>query len=221
MILFDVDGTLIRSNRLHHDAFLHAIKHVHHVDLDAKTHTPGLTDPIILAEFSREAGIKESVVESTISDLLQATTDYYVEHFKKGDSVLLPGVNSLLATLEKKGALLALLTGNVELIAQTKLSSLGVYGYFNSGGFGSDPHKTRGELVNFALTKAGYKNHRDSVYLVGDTPRDVLAGKEAGLSHIVGVATGSYTTEELGESGAETVLKDLTDEYKALQAFGY
>jgi len=44
--------------------------------------------------------------------------------------------------------------------------------------------------------------------LVGDTPRDVLAGRDGG-ARVVAVATGSDSVESLRAAGADVVLPDL------------
>jgi phosphoglycolate phosphatase-like HAD superfamily hydrolase len=49
---------------------------------------------------------------------------------------------------------------------------------------------------------------------VGDTPRDVTAGHGAGI-RVVGVATGSYSVEELEAADADWTLVDVTDGFPA------
>jgi phosphoglycolate phosphatase-like HAD superfamily hydrolase len=44
---------------------------------------------------------------------------------------------------------------------------------------------------------------------VGDTPRDVVAGHGAGI-RVAGVATGSYSVDQLHAAGADWALDDLT-----------
>ena len=46
--------------------------------------------------------------------------------------------------------------------------------------------------------------------MIGDTPRDVNCAKTHGTISI-GVATGSYTTEDLVAKGADLVIRDLND----------
>lgn len=46
--------------------------------------------------------------------------------------------------------------------------------------------------------------------IIGDTPNDVHAAKTAG-AHIIAVASGKSSTDELNQSGAEKVLTDLQD----------
>jgi phosphoglycolate phosphatase-like HAD superfamily hydrolase len=43
---------------------------------------------------------------------------------------------------------------------------------------------------------------------VGDTPRDVKAGHGAGIK-VVGVATGSYTADQLNQAGADWALESV------------
>ena len=45
---------------------------------------------------------------------------------------------------------------------------------------------------------------------IGDTPRDVKAGHGAGI-HVVGVATGSYSVDELSEAGADWAIENVTE----------
>lgn len=53
----------------------------------------------------------------------------------------------------------------------------------------------------------------DNVFLFGDAPQDMEAGKRAGVKTI-GVTTGIYTTEQLKKAGADFVVNNLkkTDE---------
>jgi phosphoglycolate phosphatase-like HAD superfamily hydrolase len=53
--------------------------------------------------------------------------------------------------------------------------------------------------------------------LVGDTPLDVAAAREAG-ARCVGIATGPYGRDALAAAGADVVLGDLRDTDSVLQA---
>ena len=48
------------------------------------------------------------------------------------------------------------------------------------------------------------------VVLIGDTPRDVEAGKRSG-SYVIGVATGKFDIAQLRAEGADRVFDDLCD----------
>jgi phosphoglycolate phosphatase-like HAD superfamily hydrolase len=120
----------------------------------------------------------------------------------------LPGVNDLLELLANNGTLLGLVTGNLEPIAWGKLKSIHIDHYFKLGGFGSD-NMNRTELVKTAVKKAQDDfNFNGTVFVIGDTPRDIKAGFEANAKTIA-VATGTYSKEELEEYGADFVFDDL------------
>jgi len=121
----------------------------------------------------------------------------------------LPGVSDLLEALEKRGATLGLITGNLKSVSEVKLGDVDIWHYFTVGGFGNDPHVTRGDLVKVAVDKAGFSESLDDVCVVGDTPRDIAAAQEAGIKHTVGVSNGYKDIQELIDAGAEVVLEDF------------
>jgi phosphoglycolate phosphatase-like HAD superfamily hydrolase len=107
--------------------------------------------------------------------------------------------------------MLGLATGNVESGARIKLDRGGLNPYFPFGGFGSDS-EDRAELVRQAAHKAtahhGEPVSASDVFVIGDTPLDIDAGIRAGFK-TVGVGTGSYSVEELLDSGATFAIPDL------------
>ena len=116
----------------------------------------------------------------------------------------------------------SVLTGNVRPMAEMKLSALGLDGDLDLevGAYG-EAHEVRAELVHMARASAARKYRADfsgaATVLVGDTPLDVAAGLETG-ARVVAVATGGTTAAMLAESGARTVLPDLTDTQAVLSA---
>lgn len=104
-----------------------------------------------------------------------------------------------------------MLTGNLEVNAVLKLSAFGLDRLldFEAGGYGSDPHEERSDLVEIARRRARerYGEPADTV-LVGDTPLDVRAARTAG-ARAVAVATGPYAVDQLRD--ADAVLENLRD----------
>jgi phosphoglycolate phosphatase-like HAD superfamily hydrolase len=49
------------------------------------------------------------------------------------------------------------------------------------------------------------------IFVIGDTPRDIDAGREAGF-RTVGVATSDYSVDQLKAAGADLVLSDFERE---------
>ncbi|WP_158839451.1 HAD family hydrolase [Saccharothrix deserti] len=61
-----------------------------------------------------------------------------------------------------------------------------------------------------AAERTGVTFDAEHTVLVGDTPRDVEAGRRTGV-RVVAVASGRSTASDLRAAGAEDVLPDLTD----------
>ena len=127
-------------------------------------------------------------------------------------NTILPGVLSFLQNFHTRADLvLGLATGNIERGARIKLARGDLNRYFPFGGFGSDS-ANRTELVRRAAEEAcrhvGCSIDPSNTFVIGDTPRDVDAGREAGF-RTVGVATSSYSQEDLLAAGADLVLSDF------------
>ena len=222
LVLFDIDKTLIEGSKGHREAFSYAFKQVYGVETGIDFINPeGMTDQQIIIEVLKKKGLREQVILAKISECMETMSDFFKRSIETNEVTLLPGVNELLKELKRQGVLMGLVTGNLESIARGKLYKAGINSYFEVGGFGSD-HKDRAELVRMATKQAeeifGFLKD-NNVYLVGDTPRDIKAGKEAGVLTI-GVATGPYSKEQLMEAGANFALENLNDKSRISEILG-
>ena len=94
-----------------------------------------------------------------------------------------------------------------------KLEQYGIRQYFRDGAFGEES-LDRAELVRAGIQRfAGHLSPSD-VVVVGDTPHDVSAALANRLI-AVGVATGTYTFDQLRDSGADVVFHDFADSQDA------
>ncbi len=215
-VLFDIDGTLLVTGGAGGAAWQHAFEELHGVDANVAEHTDaGMTDPEIVKIVFREVLGREGTAEErakAIACYLKHLPDTVAE--SDGYRVM-PGVEELLDDLIDGGLLLGLVTGNIEAAAHIKLARAGLNRFFSFGGYGSDfADRTevteaalrRGELVAGAILADG------ACVAVGDTPRDVAAGHGAGIE-VIGVATGSYSVEQLREAGADYALPTLERGY--------
>ncbi|HET9219004.1 MAG TPA: HAD hydrolase-like protein [Terriglobia bacterium] len=212
LLLFDIDGTLVSTGRAGGRALNRAICQVVGIvnALDG-VRLHGKTDPAIIREvFTARAqiprpGVLQEILEMYVRLLpeeVQQSTDYTV----------LPGI---LRFLEDFGGhpqvACGLATGNIERGARIKLERGNLNRFFEFGGFGSD-HESRTELVRKAAEKGarhtGVSIDPRETFVIGDTPRDILAGREAGF-RTVGVATSAYTAADLEAAGADLVVSDF------------
>lgn len=216
VVLFDIDGTLVLTG----GAGMRAMNRACEELLGSREALNGIavagrTDWIILHDATAKTG------HELTNHLLGALRDRYVEllreeiqHGGQGVKAVMPGVRPLLDALAARDdVFLGLLTGNFEEGARIKLEYFQLWDYFKCGAFGDDA-PDRNALVPFALKRA-----RDCgiaevpphhVLVVGDTPHDVACARAAGAVPIA-VATGSYTVEQMRETGSEIVLDDLSD----------
>jgi phosphoglycolate phosphatase-like HAD superfamily hydrolase len=211
-VLFDIDGTLLVTGGAGAVAWQRAFRESHGIDANIEEHThAGMTDPEIAEIVFREViGREGSEAErakaiagylSHLADAVEESTGYRV----------MPGIEELLPRLAGEGILLGIVTGNIESAAQIKLARADLNRFFAFGGYGSDS-RDRTELTEKALERGGEVSGSPldpaTTIGVGDTPRDVTACHGAGIK-VVGVATGSYTVEELTESGADWALETV------------
>jgi len=218
LVLFDIDRTLIGRSQCHHDAFFFALKKVYNIEVDIRViNYGGMTDPAIAIDVLKKMGLNEDLILSKLDECMEVIVEYFQKNLKRDKIPVLPGVRELLELLSVNDILLGLITGNLEPIAWGKLKSINIAHYFKLGGFGSD-NINRTELVKIAVKKARDDfNFNGHAFVVGDTPRDIKAGFEAGVKTIA-VATGTYSTVELKEFNPEFVFKDLKDNKSFLKA---
>ncbi len=211
-VLFDIDGTLLVTGGAGAVAWQRAFRELHGVDADIREHThAGMTDPEIAEIVFREVMGREGSAEeraAAIACYLGHLDDAVAE--SEGYEVK-PGIEQLLPRLVEQGVLLGIVTGNIEAAAHLKLARGHLNRYFAFGGYGSDS-RDRTELTKRGIERGGEVSGApldlESTIAVGDTPRDVKAGHGAGIE-VVGVATGSYSVEELQSAGADWTVPDV------------
>jgi phosphoglycolate phosphatase len=220
LLLFDIDGTLLRSG----GASVRAMKTVAQ-RMFGESFTwdgvvfPGNIDPLIYQQAAQLNGLADPRKHE------QRFHDSYIEELeaelRRSASVVRapPGVhdtvNRYRVRAAKKGDVeLGLLTGNYTRAVPIKLLAIGLQPeWFPVTAFGDDA-PSRPDLALLALKKMAAKTGKPfeprRAVVIGDTPRDVHCGKAHGCS-AVGVATGGHSVDELRQSGADLVLEDLSD----------
>lgn len=222
LVLWDIDGTLVRIGDLGRDPFQQAIVDSLGHDLEPEFHRrvrmSGKTDPQIARELLIEAEVHADDLDSHLPKVLQRLEAHLLaaEHLMQGTGAATAGSEAVLAALASRDDVVqSVLTGNLAANAVVKLRAFGLDGYvdLDIGAYGSDHHE-REELVPIALAKAAATHGRpfpaDETWVVGDTPRDLACAK-AGGARCALVATGGFGRDELDGLGADAVLDDLSD----------
>ncbi|MEW6439777.1 MAG: HAD family hydrolase [bacterium] len=223
VILFDIDATLLLSGHAGTRAIERVFRTLYGMaDAMDGILPDGKTDPLIFREI-----LEKKLSHLSSDEEIPRVSGVYIEYLQEEVARspgfrLMKGVRELLALLSKsERVLLGLATGNLEPCAWIKLRRAGLDGYFRFGGFGSDA-EDRTEVVRTALRKAerelGHPVSRDRVCVIGDTPRDILHAREAGV-RTVAVATGRSTLAELARYGPDYLLPDLSDTERVARIF--
>jgi phosphoglycolate phosphatase len=212
-VLWDIDGTLVRSGGVAARAFLDAVAEVTGVRPTAERRDyGGRLDPEIAGMLLAAVGSKTA----RVGDVLEVLQRLVVERLDelRAQTSTYPGVDALLARLAEAGVRQTVVTGNIAAIARHKLEAGGLIPPIapDFGGYG-DSALDRAAVARVAidrLSAAGWHPRLDEVWIVGDTPRDLACARAVGV-HCALVATGRSTFEELSSLGADIVLPDLSD----------
>jgi len=213
LLLFDIDGTLVRAGEVGGAVFNRALEAVLGEAPAQRVRMSGKTDPQIVREYLAllEADDAEHLpaVLARLEEELAAAADQVAR-----DGKACPGVTELLPALAKDERLhLSVLTGNIAPNAVVKLAAFGLQDWLDleTGAYGSDS-EDRKALVPIALERLarlrGAHLAPEDTWVIGDTPRDLECATAVG-AHCLLVATGTYSQDELGGLGADVVMADL------------
>ena len=186
LVLFDIDGTLVRRAGPHHrEALVQAVRRV--TGRDSTTDgipVQGMLDPDILTVMLRATGAAPKQIRAAMPDLLRAAEHYYLRVCPDLAHRHCPGVKPVLERLTRNGILLGLVTGNLTKIGWRKLKRAGLATYFRFGAFG-EMSKTRGGLARLAIREARAKHwigRTEPISLIGDAPQDIEAAAPIGCA---------------------------------------
>jgi|SRR5215831_4481134 len=223
LLLFDIDGTLLSARGAGRRAVKLALERVFgtsggidHYDLGGKT------DQRIVFDVMEAAGVPRHTVKARLGDVFETYARALAEAIGDGRNVTtLPGVADLIRRLHRTdGALVGLLTGNIEEGARIKLEPTGLWPYFSVGAFGSD-HVDRRRLPSLAARRAhaltGYPFRPEQVVVIGDTPLDIECARAFGAV-AVAVATGLHSRAALLNEQPDLCFDDLSDFERVITA---
>lgn len=214
LVLFDIDGTLIRTGGAGVKAFAQTAEHLFgRPGGTERLRFHGRTDLSLVREFFRLQDLPDSPVE--VERFLTAYLHFLDEQLSRHRGEICPGVGALIQALRQvpDPPKIGLLTGNVRLGAHLKLSAHGLADEFEFGAFGDD-HENRNELARIALAKARQKWpgswSGSEVLVVGDTPADIECARAID-AHCLAVATGGSALAELLEHSPTLAVESLDD----------
>ena len=210
LLLFDIDGTLVRCGRQVRQLFSAALVEAFGTcgDLDAYDFS-GKTDPQIVRELMTGAGLDGDAIAAGLPRM----RDTYLSRLEAELSAVevLAGVHEALAAVRARPDLaMGLVTGNWRRGASAKLGRVGL-DTFPVGAFGDDG-EDRACLPPVARARAsealGHHFAPEDALIIGDSVEDVRCARASGVP-VVAVASGWTSAERLREAGADRVAPSL------------
>jgi phosphoglycolate phosphatase-like HAD superfamily hydrolase len=213
-VLFDIDGTLIRTGGAGVEAFDRAGETAFGIR-DGTRHMKfaGRTDTALVREFFASHGIEPTAQNSRhFLDTYVFWLDHLLPQCQGG---VCPGVRQFIKDLraQRRPPLIGLLTGNIRLGAQIKLGHYGLWDEFELGGF-ADDHEERDQIAHAAklrvIRRLKTELPGEEIIVVGDTPHDIRCARAIGAK-ILAVATGGAAFDDNKKHSPDWCVKDLRE----------
>jgi HAD superfamily hydrolase (TIGR01509 family) len=205
-VIFDIDGTLVDSVDLHARAWQEAFRHFgHEFGFEEVRHQIGKGSDKLVPHFlpKKEIDRVGEELEKFRGELWKSTYLPQVKPF--------PKVRELLERLKQDGKQIVLASSargdelkkykqiaNIEDLVEEETSSDDV-----------ESSKPDPDIVHAAMGR--FKNaDRSQAVMVGDTPYDAVAAKQAGV-RAIGVLCGGFAEQELMKAGCMEIYRDAAD----------
>jgi pyrophosphatase PpaX len=201
-VLFDLDGTIIDTNELIIESFLHALKGVVPADFGREHIIPSMGETLTM-QLQKFSG------QENISLLTQAYREY--NHLRHDEMVsLFPGVAEVIPQLHQAGIRLGIVTTKMRATTMRALELLGIYKYMETIVSLDDVEhaKPHPEPVAKAMQALGVEP--SETIMVGDSTVDMGSAVAAGAVP-VGVAWSLKGEEILREAGAVHMLREMKE----------
>ena len=214
ILLWDIDGTLIRSGNAGQRAMNAAALAVFRIPgAFNEFDFAGRTDPWIVDTLCREHG--HCATPDEVGRFYAVYVDSLRRELHNPLARTCAGVRELLAHFAAQPAVVqGLLTGNIAAGARAKLEHFDLWRYFVFGAF-ADDSGDRNQLGPVAHERARAHLGRDDLrpsdfVVIGDTPHDIACARAFG-AHCAVAATGRFTVADLAAHGPDLVVRDFGD----------
>jgi phosphoglycolate phosphatase len=212
LVLFDIDGTLLRRSGPHHrEALVRAVRSVTGFETTTENvPVQGMLDRDIVAEMLRNAGAPPALIRRHMPQVIERAQHIYARTCPDLRRRVCPGARMLLYKIWRRGVPTGLVTGNLTRIGWKKMERAGLRRYLRFGAF-AELAKDRAGLVRIAIRHArqqGWIDRGSPIALVGDHPNDIRAARANGVRAIA-VGTGLVGAAELAEHQPDVLVPDM------------
>jgi phosphoglycolate phosphatase-like HAD superfamily hydrolase len=203
LVLFDIDGTLIRSGGAGVRAFEKTFNEIFGLkEATKRIKFSGRTDVSLVRECFRLFDVDPA--EENFRRFFEHYPVFLDELLKTTTGGVCEGITALIRQLElaPEKPVLGLLTGNVRRGAELKLKYYKLWHHFTTGAF-ADDHEDRNCIASIAQERGGEvlgkKLAGEEIVVIGDTPLDILCAQSIGAK-VLAVGTGEFGRAELAKT---------------------
>ena len=203
LVLFDIDGTLIRSGGAGVQAFERTFTEIFGLkEATRRMKFAGRTDVSLVREAFRLFNVDP--VNANFRKFFEHYPRFLEEMLKACKGGVCEGIQSLINELNRapEKPALGLLTGNVRRGAELKLRHYNLWHHFTTGAF-ADDHEDRNCIAGIAHKRGeellNTKLNGQEIVVIGDTPLDIACGQSIGAK-VLAVGTGEFGRAELAKA---------------------
>jgi len=212
LVLFDIDGTLVRTGGAGVKAFARAFAtEFSMANGFERLKFAGRTDYSLVREFF---GFNQIAPTPGNFERFFKRYVFWLDHIlRESETEVCPGVWEFIRELQAlpQAPVLGLLTGNIRLGAEIKLRHFNLWNVFETGAFGDD-HEDRDQIAAVAQQRGSRiletQLRGDQVLVIGDTPHDIRCARAIGAKAL-GVATGGSKLEDLKLHQPDWAIPDM------------
>jgi phosphoglycolate phosphatase-like HAD superfamily hydrolase len=225
LVLFDIDGTLLKTDGIGRTSTRQALERVYGTWGEMEKFYPGgRTIEAIVFDTLLDAGLHPEIIQAGRELFFAEYIAAFSCKLSEGGSEIqpCPGGPELIESLKpRREILLGLLTGNHCKTAAMKLKGAGyTLEDFEIGAYG-DESRDRSHLVALARDRANEIANKEyspqEIIVIGDTVRDVQGAKDFGARSIA-VATGTDDMDMLNAAVPDYLFQDFKDTSAVLNA---
>ncbi|MDP4089629.1 MAG: pyrophosphatase PpaX [Bacillota bacterium] len=203
-VLFDLDGTLINTNKLILESFRHAFRKHLNIEMDEERIVRFFGEPLKKSMKSVDPENADTLIEY-FREFNEAQHDVLAERYA--------GTEEAITTLKEMGIKVGVVTSKRRVMAERSLKLIGVFHMMDViiTPEDTDKHKPDGAPMLLACERIGIAP--EEALMVGDSIYDLECGRNAG-SRTAAVTYSSFSLEELMSYRPNFVvdkLEQLTD----------
>ena len=217
-LAWDIDGTLLLTNRAGYDALQEAVQEYFHLKepYQFKHSLAGCTDSSIIKEIVTE--IKGRCTSGWAAGLMLTYEMKMKQTLKTHQGSLMPNVANTLTYIKENvpGITNVLMTGNTTGGARDKVTHYGIVSHFDfrhsSYGDLAEERSEVARILYYRLQIDGLVQSPNQLIVIGDTPNDVKCAAAIGARCIVILAGSEFTIEDFTEVNPWKILSRLPDD---------